>query len=329
MQNGYGQRIAMARAAKGWSQTDLANKIGSTQQQVARYESGENDVKSSALLKMSAALNVTVSYLLSLDDSPQPTETPRIRPAPGEASLPLVGSIAAGIPREVSIHKPYDAAKGDDLMKLAEYRRANGLTQEEVALILGIPKRTYQNYEYEYREAGNNVLCSLADHYGVTLDDLVGHEPASAGQINANRREGALPNAVENGARPSANLVAATRKRLADNLGALRRQNGMSVSEVGTFLGKSGKTISAWEVGRGQPNAGELVALCDLFSVDLDTLLGARSAKNALAKDEAELVEFYRKLSGIGKLAAVASLSGIASYFDACSSDSAGKRGMD
>ena len=100
MQNDYGQRIAMARAAKGWSQADLANKIGSTQQQVARYESGENDVKSSIILKMSAALNVTVSYLLGLDDSPQPTETPRIRPVPGEASLPLVGSIAAGTPRE-------------------------------------------------------------------------------------------------------------------------------------------------------------------------------------------------------------------------------------
>lgn len=49
---------------------------------------------------MSAVLGVTISYLLGLDDNPQPTDTPRIRPVPGEASLPLVGSIAAGTPRE-------------------------------------------------------------------------------------------------------------------------------------------------------------------------------------------------------------------------------------
>ena len=33
-------RIAAARNAKGWSQKDLAKKIGTTQQQIARYESG-------------------------------------------------------------------------------------------------------------------------------------------------------------------------------------------------------------------------------------------------------------------------------------------------
>ena len=97
---GYGQRIADARAIKGWSQSDLARKVGTTQQQIARYESGENDVKSSIILKLSAALGVTVSFLLGLDDSPTGEGGARISPIPVEASLPLVGSIAAGTPRE-------------------------------------------------------------------------------------------------------------------------------------------------------------------------------------------------------------------------------------
>lgn len=40
-------KIAEARTAKGWSQSEFAKRLGTTQQQVARYESGENDVKSS------------------------------------------------------------------------------------------------------------------------------------------------------------------------------------------------------------------------------------------------------------------------------------------
>lgn len=37
-------RIQQARAAKGWTQADLAKAIGTTQQQIARYESGDNEI---------------------------------------------------------------------------------------------------------------------------------------------------------------------------------------------------------------------------------------------------------------------------------------------
>lgn len=88
-------RIAAARNAKGWSQKDLAKKIGTTQQQIARYESGANDVKSSVLLKLSAALGVTVSYLLALDDDPSFVSVVSSDTVP----IPVLGRIAAGTPR--------------------------------------------------------------------------------------------------------------------------------------------------------------------------------------------------------------------------------------
>lgn len=59
-------------------------------------------------------------------------------------------------------------------MELKLYRRMNGLTQEQVADYLGIPKKTYQNYEREVRDPDPDVLCALADRYGITLDELVG-----------------------------------------------------------------------------------------------------------------------------------------------------------
>lgn len=89
-------RIAAARNAKGWSQRDLAEKIGTTQQQIARYESGKNDVKSSVLLKLSSALGVTVSYLLGLDDDPSFVSVVATDSVP----VPVLGRIAAGTPRE-------------------------------------------------------------------------------------------------------------------------------------------------------------------------------------------------------------------------------------
>ena len=88
-----GKRIAIARDAKGWSQGDLGERMGTSQQQVARYESGANDVKSSVLLKLSAALDVTVSWLLGLDDSEAPVPVTTY-------ALPVFGRIAAGTPRE-------------------------------------------------------------------------------------------------------------------------------------------------------------------------------------------------------------------------------------
>lgn len=88
-------KIAEARVAKGWTQADLAKRIGTTQQQIARYESGSNDVKSSVLIKMSAAMGVTISYLLGL-------ESEKIDSSPDSfVDVPLYGSIAAGKPMEM------------------------------------------------------------------------------------------------------------------------------------------------------------------------------------------------------------------------------------
>lgn len=67
--NKFNYKISKARIAKRWSQSQLAKSIGTTQQQIARYESGDNDVKSSTLIKLSKSLGVTISYLLGLDDN--------------------------------------------------------------------------------------------------------------------------------------------------------------------------------------------------------------------------------------------------------------------
>ncbi len=89
----FNYKIAEARVAKGWTQSELAKRIGTTQQQVARYESGENDVKASVMVRISKALDVTLSYLLGMENASIPNNS--------TVDVPLYGSIAAGTPMEM------------------------------------------------------------------------------------------------------------------------------------------------------------------------------------------------------------------------------------
>lgn len=88
----WGYRIADARIAKGLSQSELGKLVGTTQQQIARYESGENDVKSSVLVKISSALGVTISYLLGMDGDERIARAVRT----SSRSVPIVGCVPAG-----------------------------------------------------------------------------------------------------------------------------------------------------------------------------------------------------------------------------------------
>lgn len=60
-------KIAEARKAKGWSQQELADRTGIAQPNIARMETSDVDIKTSTIMKLSAALGVTISYLLGVD----------------------------------------------------------------------------------------------------------------------------------------------------------------------------------------------------------------------------------------------------------------------
>ena len=103
---------------------------------------------------------------------------------------------------------------------------------------------------------------------------------------------------------------------IAAGLKAARKSAGMNVDEVGAALGKSGKTISAWEVGRGQPDADELIMLCRLLGVHLRDFYGEEykeliSDDNLavdLSEEEIALIRNYRKCND-GVRSAIRSLA--------------------
>lgn len=58
-------------------------------------------------------------------------------------------------------------------------REANGLTQRQISVDLGITQQAYSRYERGDREPDLEMLCKLADYYGVTVDYLIGHDSKS------------------------------------------------------------------------------------------------------------------------------------------------------
>ena len=62
-----GQKIRDAREAAGVTQAGLADKIHSTQAQIARYESGEQDMTVIRFLQIAQALGIDPGELISED----------------------------------------------------------------------------------------------------------------------------------------------------------------------------------------------------------------------------------------------------------------------
>lgn len=92
--------------------------------------------------------------------------------------------------------------------------------------------------------------------------------------------------------------MAATLKRYRENV-------GLTVYEVGEKIGKSGKTVSAWEHGRGKPDADTFLVLCELYHVEsVGVFYGEEiDAAAELVPEEKEVIELWRGLNEVGKSA--------------------------
>ena len=100
---------------------------------------------------------------------------------------------------------------------------------------------------------------------------------------------------------------------LGKRIQALRKEKRMSQAQLGKCVGVTDSAVSMWEIDKRVPPAKVLEALCDLFDVQYDYLVGksdyrhaedeildriaAEEAKNdfQLSNDEQELIDAYRK----------------------------------
>lgn len=94
------------------------------------------------------------------------------------------------------------------------------------------------------------------------------------------------------------------RKSLSEKLKFFRIRAGLTTKDVGDKIGKSSKTVSGWEHGRGQPDADTLFVLCEIFGINSIAEFYPEE-QNAqipdLAADEKELLSLYRSMNESGR----------------------------
>lgn len=76
-----------------------------------------------------------------------------------------------------------------------------------------------------------------------------------------------------------------------DNLIRLRKQHSLSQEKLGELLGVSRQTVSKWEIGASTPEVEKLIALCDVFDISMDEMVGRirlQSAPMQTTKQQSE-----------------------------------------
>ena len=58
--------------------------------------------------------------------------------------------------------------------RIRDLREDHDLTQAQVGQAINVPQRTYAYYESGQRMVPPQVLCDLADFYGVSVDYILG-----------------------------------------------------------------------------------------------------------------------------------------------------------
>ena len=69
-------RIYDLRDIRKWSQTELAERSGLSQNAISNYERGDREPGSTALAALARALECSADYLLGLTDDPTPGHLP-------------------------------------------------------------------------------------------------------------------------------------------------------------------------------------------------------------------------------------------------------------
>jgi transcriptional regulator with XRE-family HTH domain len=70
--------------------------------------------------------------------------------------------------------KPQRSTPTDSGKRLAAFRKAAGLSQIQLAALIGIPQRTLSFYETTAESIPSSIIPQMADALGVTVEEILG-----------------------------------------------------------------------------------------------------------------------------------------------------------
>ena len=177
----FGAHLAALRRKRGLTQSELASAAGISIWMVVGYEVRDANPRIAVLPRLARALGVTVDTLVGDSDTAMaPVAPPRRKKKPAtRTELQVAKEAADGLGR-----------------RLAQLRKARGLTQQELGDTVGVSNRVIAYYELENGNPPVAGLVRLAKALAVTVDELVGHRPATTTaaprSLNISRRLHAL-----------------------------------------------------------------------------------------------------------------------------------------
>lgn len=75
------------------------------------------------------------------------------------------------------------------MINLKNIRKKSGITQQQLADALGIPRSTLTHYESGRSEMGYALLTRISDYFAVSVDEILGHSPQLFDDARVNRPE--------------------------------------------------------------------------------------------------------------------------------------------
>ena len=157
--------------------------------------------------------------------------------------------------------------------RLRELQRAEKLTQQELADIAEVSKRTIQNWEDGTSNIKPEKAEKLADYFGVSVGYLLGYDDNDINQMN--------------------------------RLKELRKEKGLTQTDLAELLEVTKLTIHNWENGVSSIKSDRLKKLCEIFDVDVPYLLGYNNVKNETDLKVSVLDEALEKLRTINNMLSV------------------------
>ena len=154
--------------------------------------------------------------------------------------------------------------------RLRELQRAEKLTQQELADIAEVSKRTIQNWEDGTSNIKPEKAEKLADYFGVSVGYLLGYDDNDINQMN--------------------------------RLKELRKEKGLTQTDLAELLEVTKLTIHNWENGVSSIKSDRLKKLCEIFDVDVPYLLGYDTVKNETSLKASVLNEVLAKLREINNM---------------------------
>ena len=172
--------------------------------------------------------------------------------------------------------------------RLRELQRAEKLTQQELADIAEVSKRTIQNWEDGTSDIKPKKAEKLADYFGVSVGYLLGYDD----------------NDFEKQIRiDTLNDIINQMNRLKE----LRKEKKLTQKELAEKTDIPYRTLQRWENGVFSIKSDRLKKLCEIFDVDAPYLLGYNNVKNETDIKASVLDEALEKLRAINNMVSVES----------------------